>query len=278
MELERMGDPSAKTLASSPGTPEWNIEFLPNGEYSFSLPENLDAFTGWKDYDKLENSTPVYDIKTQPETLDISLLQSEMAKVCIEVKSLGDLNTHSDYPFVHNLDEEEIFVHAISSNVDSSLTSTYGIRDGASSTEFWCIQAISEYEGTIKEDGEPHPVYNVTGNGQPTAGKAIDTLLCVFDEGIKDLLACSSQNVGLTKMRQRVLLHESLHYWLGAHMMTQPGDSGEMVSGHYTTRGIMNIDTIHICPDGDFVLDDEQMRIIQSKTAPSEPEKIYLNP
>ena len=204
-------------------------------------------------------------------------MRSEMAKVCIDVKSLGNLNTHSDYPFVHNLDEDGIFAHAISSDAQFAATATYGIRDATSTEEFWCIQAISAYESTIKGDGEPHPVYNVTGNGQPVAGMAFDTLLCVFDEGIKDLLACSSQNVGLTKMRKRVLLHESLHYWLGAHMMTQPGSGGEMVSGHYTTRGIMDVDTIHTCLDDVFVLDGEQMRIIQSKTAPSKPTKTYLN-
>lgn len=165
------------------------------------------------------------DEKFDPGNVDTSFLATEMAKAKIRVRTLpANFDTRDDLDFFHNLPIE----HTGSDDFQE-------VRDVGSEDNFWSAHLMGVYES---DDG-----YDYDANGTPWhVGQSFQTIM-IYHEVLRDLAANYLGAASQADMEKRLVLHEVLHRFFGAHTKppSDPTPCGVTeVQCHLRDEGVMD--------------------------------------
>jgi hypothetical protein len=215
-----------------------------------------------------------FDVNFQPPLPDISKTVEQFARACIDVqpvsvdqiKRWSGKNGDTTPKFTKNLNSQGVTNTLVGRDVPTS----------ANVNAFWVIHALGAYDPASNKDFDSG--YNWE------AGYATRLSALIYNELIRDLIATyrwpdpwtgpgprpawftpggRPHWVAIDEARARIMLHETLHYFLGLHTTSPEAD-----------RGIMN--TSLLSPDcplyvgGIYELDDGQIRLIQKQPKPAQ--------
>jgi hypothetical protein len=201
------------------------------------------------------------DVKFTPGPPDISFLVSEFEKALIAVKQLPSAyDTRDDLPFVHNLDPSQTGFNDFNS-----------VRDVVSHRDFLSAHIIGVYE--LHED------WDYDGTNKWHIGQSYQSVV-IPHEVIRDVAATHpgplANGISQSDIERRIVLHEVLHRYFGAHQHDHTSGNPPPTSGlalrEYNLRdeGIMDTMTILTKGNTDNELSPIQIRFLQDPT--KEPE------
>jgi len=196
------------------------------------------------------------DVELNPPPPPIELLTSSMAEALIVVKPLPDKHNVKDetqgddtgtLDFIHNM-----------SSVGATNTGR-DVRDVVSTADYFVSHVVGAYEeddsGQYHGDYDPNGSYFLVGYAY---GMMHDEAAFIFFETIRDVAANYVGAVNEDTLRERVVLHETAHRFLGPH-----GSPG-------ADERVMSVSTCVTGTPAQNGLSARQIKLIQEKGYPTE--------
>jgi hypothetical protein len=211
IELDRMAAPTpqAAPTTANPTPPN------PNG---FA---HADKGTLWDT--TVPSSEPSdFDLLSQPDYPDISLLKTAMEAACVDVNEATDavitgwgLTSHRETTFVHNLPNNAV--------INIANFPTFDVK-GLSKT-FWIVQGLGAYEGESHKDNDPNTEIATRGIQAVSKGYFL-----IYNETIRDFSNNTANTRSEIDVKKGVTFHECLHCFGVSHAQGGIMDSSSWVS------------------------------------------------
>jgi hypothetical protein len=223
---------------------------LPTASSWFSTSDGFeysDKPTKWDTIDPTPEDTD-FDLALRPRALNPALLTTQMQRACVSVEDVPFTTwgiTQNEPKFQHNSYKPSI---------------KFDVGASKNTKEFWVLYALSTYECNISYDKDPNTEDGILGSS--------DGFVKVFCETIRD--ACKNR-VGsqpYDTSLQRTFAHEILHCFIGPHAFIGTGSSAVADPASITNQGIMRQGGSITAPVNIYILNVEQIKVIQKKVNP----------
>jgi len=181
------------------------------------------------------------DAQFQPAEPDISFLQEQMARACVNVRlidpQLDDSDTIGDIPFLHN----------IALDAFDAASNTIGAYRNVNNTDrYWHAYIVGAYEADEAWDYDGEANWHIGQSFRP---------VLILQEVIRDLSVVPVAQAR-ADIERHIVLHEVLHRFYGPHHdPPQP----------MTDEGNMDALTTIVGTDAENVLSRLQLKGIQKK-------------